>query len=640
MFTNLKYNIMRTPNSLILLIFSFIWLATTAQENKEIEISSDVKEVMVYLEGAQITRTKTLEVPLGKSVLKFIGLSPFIDAKSITSKAEGELTILSVNYRQNYLKQQETSIEENELNNKKKNLEKEIDLEKTYIEVLKEELNFLKTNSKIGGENTTTSVSSIKETSDYYSNRILDIKLKEIDHNNKINEFTEKLNNINNQIRGQNERKKYSSGEILINIDSKTNAKTKFEIKYLVKNAGWYPSYDIRVESIDQPSYLIYKANIHQNTYEDWKNVSLKLSSGDPKASSKFTELKTYFLNYNTTPPSYKSDITQVSGYVYENDTNSPLPGVTVTIKGSSIGTVTDMNGYYSISVPPGGGTLSYSFVGMKQQEKQINNSQINIVLEPDLMALDEVVVVGYGVEGELQGRVAGVNLDKSKNPVKERGVTSQNSIPVQMEKIENQTNVEFDIKIPYTIPSDGKNYTIDIDNYSIPTKYQYYSTPKVEKSAFLLAEIVNWEQYNLLEGEANIFFEGTYTGKTLIDTRYLSDTLSISLGKDKSVAIDRQIQKQFTTKRFLGSKKEEIKTWTLTVKNNKQQSINFIVYDQIPVSTLEEIEVEAQNLSDGQLEHETGKVKWMFMLNASDKKIFELRYSVKYPKSRSLVIE
>jgi uncharacterized protein (TIGR02231 family) len=199
---------------------------------------------------------------------------------------------------------------------------------------------------------------------------------------------------------------------------------------------------------------------------------------------------------------------------------------------------------------------------------------------------------------------------------------------------------VEFEIKTPYTIPSDGRNLTIDMESYSLPADYQYFCTPKIDRNAYLTARIVDWEKHNLLEGEANVFFEDTYTGKTLLDVRYMSDTLTISLGKDKGISIKREIQKQFTTKQFLGNKKEETRSWLISVRNNKQQSINILLSDQIPVSTLEEIKVDAINISNGNLDPETGIIKWEFQLKPAEKKDIDLKYSVSYPKYRTLIME
>jgi uncharacterized protein (TIGR02231 family) len=150
----------------------------------------------------------------------------------------------------------------------------------------------------------------------------------------------------------------------------------------------------------------------------------------------------------------------------------------------------------------------------------------------------------------------------------------------------------------------------------------------------------MDWEKYNLLDGEANIFFENTYVGKTLMDLRNVSDTLEISLGRDKRVSVNREIIKDYTTKKTLTSKKEETRAWKITVRNNKNEAINMIILDQVPVSTLEEIEVSVQNLSGAIRNADTGEIKWDFKLEPNERKEFELRYLVKYPKYRTLVIE
>ncbi len=249
------------------------------------------------------------------------------------------------------------------------------------------------------------------------------------------------------------------------------------------------------------------------------------------------------------------------------------------------------------------------------------------------------MAVVGYGaesnVEEALQGKVAGIRI---------RGMSSIKSnkeyMPLPTSQIENQTNVEFEIKTLYSVSSDNKNITVEVDRYNLPAEYEYYSVPKVDKDAFLLANIVDWEKYNLLEGEANIFFENTFVGKTVLDVRYTSDTLSLSLGRDKNVLVTREKEKNINKKQFLGNKKEDTRSWKITVKNNKKQPVNFVLLDQIPVSTLEEIEVVPENISGGILNKDNGEVKWKFTLKPANKNELELKYKVKYPKDRTLPIE
>lgn len=433
-------------------------------------------------------------------------------------------------------------------------------------------------------------------------------------------------------------------GEVLVEAECPRTVKASMELTYYVNNAGWYPTYDIRATNIEQPIELIYKANIRQNTKEDWKNIKLKVSSADPNVGSVAPELKTYYLNYFTSAPRYNTQPAsgQVSGVVIEEGSNEPLIGVSVTVKGTTIGAVTDVDGRFSLAVPQNSNTLDFSYIGFERKSLPISNSFMTVALREDTQVLSEVVVTGYATQrrAELTGSVAGVSV--SKTPAAKPAVPEIKRVDIAMptQQIENQTAIEFEIKIPYTIKSGNKNTLVEVDRYTLPAEYEYYSIPKINKDAFLLANIVDWEKYNLLDGEANIFFENTYIGKTVLDIRRVSDTLNISLGRDKNVLVEREKVKDYNTKKFFGNKKEDTRAWKITVKNNKNQPINMVVLDQIPVSTNTEIEVSTENLSGATLDNETGEVKWKLKMKPSDKKDMELMYKVKYPKSRNLTIE
>ncbi|HPD94899.1 MAG TPA: DUF4139 domain-containing protein, partial [Tenuifilaceae bacterium] len=205
---------------------------------------------------------------------------------------------------------------------------------------------------------------------------------------------------------------------------------------------------------------------------------------------------------------------------------------------------------------------------------------------------------------------------------------------------VQKQTNVEFNVTKPYSIKSENKPTLVELLTYEIPADYNYYCVPKIDKGAFLMATIPNWEMYNLLDGEANVFFENTYIGSTLLDTRTAEDTLKLSLGIDRSISIKREKLKDYTTKQFIGSNKEETRSWKITVKNNKNQDINLTLLDQIPVSTLEEIEVKIIETTGAKINNDTGEVCWKSTVKAGETKEFTLTYSVKYPKNKHLIIE
>lgn len=627
-----KFEVAGCKKLLYLICLVCFTKSISAQTIPEIELKSDIKEVTVYLIGAQISRSKTTEIPAGKSTISFTGLSPYIDPKSIQINGKGEFQILSVNLQDDYISQNGIPSENEELKKTKLEIEKKLKIESVYQDVLQDELTFLKNNSSIGGSNTGITIAALKEANNYFIERITAIKLKRVERQLILDDLTKQLTKIEKQLAGQTTKATNPSGVIVLKIEAKNPTRAVFDLKYIVANAGWTPSYDIKVKNIEQPVDIAYKANIQQNTLENWKNVSLKLSSADPNGSSSFRELRPYYLDYNLPPPVYTLKSGKVSGKIYDSRTGNPIQGASIFIQGSSIGNISDKNGNYELSLPKNGGTLSVSYIGYQTKEIPILQEQINIGLEASIEELQEVVVTGYSKpEYLLSGKVPGLSVNNK---------FQKNKALIETEQTYHQTSVEFNIKTPYTILSDGKVQTVEIENYQLPAEYLYYCTPKIDEKAYLVAKIVDWEKYNFMEGEANLFFEDTYTGKTLLDVRYMSDTLSISLGNDKGVSVKRESQKKFSSKQYLGNKKDETKTWLITVKNNKSQPIQLMVYDQIPVSANGEIEVTPLNISNGNLIPETGILFWNFPLKNAASQQIEIKYTVKIPKSKQLYIE
>ena len=593
---------------IIILFFCFIVNPIFSQEITTKEIKTEVNEVTVFIESAQITRNKTLNIAPGTTILKFTDLSPFIDAKSIQVRADGEVMVLSVNHQQNFINKLEKPKELVELEKSYFDTDAKIKLENTYLNIIKEEIGFLQDNRTIGGKNQELSVANLKEASLFYSTKLTNLKLKEIEHLKNLSHLTEKKVELEQQIKLVSSKKEFSTGEILVKINSKKNTVVPFELSYLVSNAGWFPSYDIRAKNINEPIELVYKANVRQDTKVDWNQVKLKLSSSEPNISGIAPELKTFYLNYNSIPPSYGKQITLVKGKVV--DESGVLPGTTVNVKGTTIGTTTDFDGNYNISVPNNATHLTFSFVGMETQTLPISSETINVIMESNSMALEQVVVTAYSNNRNK-------TVKESDAKIKLRGT---NSIAIPTETSINQTSVDFEIKTPYSVKSDNKTYVVDIESYQLPAHYQYFTAPKINKDVYLLASVTNWEKFNLLEGEANIFFENAYVGKSILDVRNATDTLQISLGRDKNISVNREKIKDFTSKQLIGNKKEDSRSWLTTIKNNKNQTINLMVLDQIPVSTLEEIEVKAVNLSGAKHILETGELKWEFKLQPQEK--------------------
>lgn len=197
----------------------------------------------------------------------------------------------------------------------------------------------------------------------------------------------------------------------------------------------------------------------------------------------------------------------------------------------------------------------------------------------------------------------------------------------------ENTLATEFEIALPYTIPSDGKPQLVDVQKFDMTTIYSYGATPKLDRDAFLTARLVDWEKYNLISGKANVYFEGAFVGETYLNARNTKDTLVVSLGRDKKVIIEREQIKDLTTKKKLSSHIKEEFAFEIRIRNTKKEKVVIRLEDQIPISNNSKIEVELLEATGAKADPITGKLTWKMEVNPSETKIVKLRYSIRYPK-------
>lgn len=199
----------------------------------------------------------------------------------------------------------------------------------------------------------------------------------------------------------------------------------------------------------------------------------------------------------------------------------------------------------------------------------------------------------------------------------------------------ENATTVEYEISILYNIPTDGKPHSVSVQSVNIPALYRYYCAPKLDPDAFLLAKITGWDKYNLLSGNMNVFFDGTFVGRSYLETRTTSDTLDISLGRDKNVVVKRTLLKDFSDKKIIGLNRKETRAYEITVRNKKKSEIEIDVEDQVPLSTSNEIEIETLETGGAKHDKEKGLLTWNFKIATGEEKKLRMSYSVKYPKDK-----
>jgi len=612
------------------------------------EVSSKIDNVTVFLRGAQVTSRGSTNLPGGTTELLFKNLSADIDPQSIKVEATGDFTVMSVVHQFNYLEVQEKSNEIKALEEEKKSIISKLELQTLDLNVYREEEKLILENRTLGSQQQGVRVDELQKAADFYRLRLSEIRKNQLQLNNQIKDLNEKLNKINSQLGELNATREKPTSEIRVTVSAKAPVKAEFFITYLVRNAGWIPLYDLHIQDVESPIEFLYKANVYQLSGMDWSNVKMTLSTADPSKSGIQPILLPWILRFGMVAPviSYTPEMMKggypagglfIQGLIRDKN-NQPLPGVNVTVKGTTTGTITDYNGSFVLETPVNSQTIVVSYVGYETIEVPISSSVLNITMEPSLqlMTMDEAVIT---VKDESSSAPSTRRMSKATESYLTVADEQAAMIaPVIIE--ERTTNIEFVIEIPYTIPSDGKNYSVDIQKLMIPATYEYSVTPKLETDVFLKAMVIGWDEYNLLKGDANLYFEGTYIGKTFLNVNSVEDTLNISLGRDQNIVVTREKVKEFSSKQFLGAYKKEQRGWEINVRNKKKQKIHILVTDQFPVSGNSEIEVQQIDSGGAKLDNETGILTWNLDLEPGASKKLAFKYSVRYPKKEVIILE
>lgn len=626
----------------LILLTSLLSVITSLSAQSSYQTS--LKQVTIYSNGAQVNREKNVALKAGEQTITFTGLSPYIDKSSLQVKAKGGVTVLGVSQR--FIRPDSTMYSEQLLAAERRigEASQRVSELKAQREVLLSQLKMVEANCNTSNRTAVTSLSEIKLLNSYYYEEMMSINKKLIaleKEEEKAGEVLARQTELADSIAGIKLKR---IAVVDVKVDARQQTSALFTLQYYVSGASWYPTYDVRSSSVSEPLQLTYKASILQHTNEDWTNVPVTLSTANPNRSNVSPDLRTYWLDYGLAAPTYEFGIdnNQISGTVYdEND--DPVIGASVMVIGTQIGTVTDIDGRYSITVPNGNRSLKVSMIGYETQQANVSTSQKDFYLKESTAYLQEVAVVGYGKRGRGRSRMAAASvpavLDAApvSAPKKARVMVEEDAIEVAATAA--KFGYEFEVKHPLTIPSDNKPVSAQLGKYELPTTYAYKGVPRIDKDAFLVADATGWEELNLVEGEATVFYDNSYVGKTILNPAG-SDTLHLSMGRDNGIQISRKLVRNNSTHKVLSTSQTQLKDWEINVRNTRAEQVTIKVYDQIPVSQNSAITVSAEELSGGILDAETGIVVWDLTLNPGESRKLRLSYEVKYPKSRRLNVE
>lgn len=629
-------------------LFALLLLQGTAKD-KEITIKSTIDQVTVYQQGAQVVRTARAPIPAGTMLLIFEDLHSSISPEQVRITGDGDFTILSIShdYKTDTLSGSDYTKKYQEYQKKRNRLQEQINEENGWLSIYDKEEQMLSMNQNFGSQANGVDIDKLKIAADYIRERYKDIRAQRLQIQENVKKLYEQMAELDKQSASFSVLKTETHMRKILRVKNNKQTTANFKIQYQVNNAGWIPSYDARVNSIEAPLELVYNAFVYQSSGEDWEDVQLIISSGNPKNNQTKPQLDPLYLQNSqahrygqstSSSQQYNPNVRQVSGQLFGVD-GQPLIGAQVTVQGTSIGAMTDVNGFYRLTVPQGATNLTYNYVGHQPKVVPVANSVMNVALIDEDVMLDAVTVTESRAEYQLappQNYSGSVNIAQNIKPAAPAPQTTYAAVAIAY----TPTQTKYSVEGKYDFPSDGKKYSVQLKNFEMETDYMYQCVPKLDLTAYLTARITDWQEFNLLNGAMHVYFEDSYVGESNLRLDLTADTLNISLGPDPSIKVTRQRVKSDSKKKMLSSEYEVTREWEIAVLNAKREKIQIRIEDQLPISTSEEIVVDAETMSGGKHDESNGKVSWDLDINPGKDKTVNLRYSVRYPKSLALYVE
>jgi uncharacterized protein (TIGR02231 family) len=535
-------------------------LNLSAQQIKDVKVSTVVEKMTVFLTGGEVTRSSNVKLTQGRNRIIFSGISTVIDQKSIQFTANKNYSLVSISTEMDYITVQKTNPKIKKINDSLEiiyDLQEDLKNEKSAYQ---SEKKVLDQNIVIKGSQKNLSVEELRSMAEYYRKRMMAINKTITTYNKKVNKNNEQINLYNRQLEELNYNVTAHSNQVIVIVDTEITQELNAELKYIVSNCGWQANYDLSASNIKGKINLKYKAKVYNNTGNDWDDVSMILSTSNPNISASAPELQPWYLNGN----SVVTDNFKSTGYIVPQKQQYTR--------------------YYQNSSAP-------------QMNQQID----------------------------------GLKFDGNKN---------WNNKSVQITTIEvPQLSSEFTINKKYSIPADSKPYLVEISTHELDATFSHKAVPKLDKDAFLLANIVGWEKLNLISGPTNVYYADTYVGQSYINTKNVADTLRLSFGRDNKVLITRKMLEEFSDKKVIGGNKKDTYTYEITVKNNQNIALTMKLFDQVPVSQESDISVMVNEISDADYNEENGIIFWNVKLNPGEIVKYNISFTLKYPKNKHVQV-
>ncbi|MDI9319109.1 MAG: DUF4139 domain-containing protein [Phycisphaerales bacterium] len=342
--------------------------ANAFAQNKQ---KANIEHITVFLSGAEIESSTKVNLPQGESEVLFTNIAGNIVQQSISVGVNNGVIVQSATPQNDFLVSSNLSPKGQMI---KDSIEYLIQQGQTLADkktVLDEQLSVIKENRKIAGVNNGLSVVELQKMLDLINAKMNGLLTEGHLLNRQINKTNERINLLNQQLNEEQKKDFQPGGQLLVKFFTTQATAATVSINYVTPNASWTPSYDLRVDKINSPVKLVYKANIVQNSGVKWDNVQLSLSTGNPNEGAEAPAMNPWKLSFYETQPNY--------GYLNKSSAESAAESVAkpdLRIRGGRANATVYMADSVTVQSPVGGGIENYV---------QIDNSGINTTFDISL---------------------------------------------------------------------------------------------------------------------------------------------------------------------------------------------------------------------------------------------------------------
>ena len=637
--SNLERMMLAAATAALTLGLAFAAQATPTSPSREIPVTSRIDHVVVYEQGAQVERVAEVALNEGIHMLVFGGLHTGIDPSRIRLTGQGGFTVLDISHRYHTdtLGGAEAPQERQRLQTLRNRLHRDIQEAQTRRTLFDREEQLLLQNQDFTVKDTGVDLQRLMEATAFYSARFQAIHEGRADIDRSIANHQEEIAAVDAAMQQLPTLRTATSLEVLVRVEVPRQTEGALAFSYWMQQAGWTPSYNVRVQDVDDPMRLECQAMVTQNTGEAWEDVSLTVATGSPSQNRTKPELQPWYIDGSAggtvqhtgvssanawlKAQPYNPSVREVRGQLFDPQGN-PLVGARVVSSDGRAQAVTDINGFYNLAVTQGATSLSYQNIGYSTQTMAISSHVMNVALAPTLDVMDAVEVVADEAEESLFGRASSRRRD-----------FEDDLSFVAVDIGHSPTQTRFNVSASYHIPSDGRPHAVRIQDHEVEADYLHQCAPKLDPQVYLTAMFTGWEDLDLINGRMHIYFGDDYVGESQLHLDFVRDTLAISLGPDPNVLVRRKRTLREDKVGAFTGKQEFSREYTFTVVNRKQAPVTLQVEDQLPLVRTEDISIDRLKLDGAHVHEASGKVVWDLEVKAGEQVERKLRYVIQSPR-------